>query len=90
MYNRGTREKTSYALSILSHPRAVEGDRKKHGDDSWTMRGLRAWLAHVFRLQGQTGKVLKRRCLWATAVPVFPTANVVRWITKQPRSGKIK
>lgn len=53
------RERKLLALSILSHPRAVEGDRKKHRDDSWTMRGLRAWLAHVFRLRGQTGKVLK-------------------------------
>lgn len=45
-------ERKLLTLSTLSHPRAIEGDRKKHRDDSWTMRGLRAWLAHVFRLQG--------------------------------------
>lgn len=70
-YNRATRKKCYHSFRVFSSAllRSVPIARKNR-DGTWTMRGLRAWLAHVFRLRGQTDEVSKQRCLWATAVPV--------------------
>ena len=65
-YNRATRKKCyhsflvfSSALFMLPAPTA-----RRNRDGTWTMRGLRTWLAHVFRLRGRTDEVSKQRYLW--------------------------
>ena len=60
------REKKMFSLfsCTLFRPLAISPDCKDNRDDTWTMCGLTAWLAHVFRLRGRIDKVSKQRCLW--------------------------